>query len=303
MAAKPEVLKPFLANPKNVVVGYHAGCNDGFGAALVFWYLFGDTATYKPLRYQEEFNAEEYRGKALLLVDFSFPQSQMLALEEVTAHLLVLDHHETAEANLAGLEGCYFGKGVSGAVMAFELARSLLTQVPYSTLHFLVDYIQDRDLWTWSLESSREVNAALVLWPRGKFEIWDERLRSYTSEELYMRLRTEGHILLQQTEGLVRMAAASARFCVFEGLAAVEVNSCLFYSELGEYLGGQASVVLVWSVQRDGRYRYELRSKDPYVNAGELAKKYGGGGHKQAAGFVVGQRLELPTVSAKVPLA
>ena len=31
MAAKPEVLKPFLANPKNVVVGYHAGCNDGFG--------------------------------------------------------------------------------------------------------------------------------------------------------------------------------------------------------------------------------------------------------------------------------
>jgi len=110
-----------------------------------------------------------------------------------------------------------------------------------------------------------------------------------------MRLRTEGRALLQQTEGLVRMAAAGAHLCTFEGLPAVEVNSCLFYSELGEYLGNRASVVLVWSVQNDGRYRYELRTSTEGVHVGELAKKYGGGGHKQAAGFIVGQRLELPT--------
>ena len=91
------------------------------------------------------------------------------------------------------------------------------------------------------------------------------------------------------------MAAAGAHLCTFEGLPAVEVNSCLFYSELGEYLGNRASVVLVWSVQNDGRYRYELRTSTEGVHVGELAKKYGGGGHKQAAGFIVGQRLELPT--------
>jgi len=38
----------------SIVVVYHKGCMDGFGAALVAWKKFGDQANYIPVSYGTE---------------------------------------------------------------------------------------------------------------------------------------------------------------------------------------------------------------------------------------------------------
>ena len=46
----------------------------------------------------------------------------------------------------------------SGAMLAWEYARGTAIEVPKKIL-----YVQDRDLWQWKLEHSKEVSAYLAL--------------------------------------------------------------------------------------------------------------------------------------------
>ena len=87
-----------------------------------------------------------------------------------TERLLVLDHHITAEKALAGLPYAYFDLKKSGAVLAWEWAHD--HPVPW-----ILEYIQDKDLWTWALPLSREINAAIAEVTRQKpVAYWVERL-------------------------------------------------------------------------------------------------------------------------------
>jgi oligoribonuclease NrnB/cAMP/cGMP phosphodiesterase (DHH superfamily) len=280
-------LKPLIADPRTVTVLYHAGCPDGYVAALLLWYCCGDQAQYVPVRYDDPVDPQRYRGRNVILVDFSFPRDVLLAVHQQAAGLAVLDHHRTAEENLQGLDFCCFDLSRSGAALTFDAVKQLLPAgTPHSKLQLLVSYVQDRDLWTWALPNSRAVSAALSLWPRGDFAVWANRIKGVALEDLYQRLVDRGDLVLERDAVLIRSAAAGASLRTFEGLAAVEVNSPLFASELGERLGSRAVVVLVWSVRSDGVYRYELRTQDPTVDVSALARLHGGGGHRQAAGFV-----------------
>ena len=40
-----------------------------------------------------------------------------------------------------------------------------------------------------------------------------------------------------------------------------------------------------WFRRADGRIQYSLRSRDDRMDVSEIAKKFGGGGHRNAAGF------------------
>ena len=301
------VLTPYLQNPEKVVVCYHAGCNDGFGAALVLWYLFGGRGEYRAMRYDAPFKAEDYVGRLVLMVDFSLKRPALLELARAADCLVIIDHHKSARAELAELfseDGastpgsgdlqiyCWFDMEHSGATMTFQQVRSLLPHtVPVTKLQLLLSYIEDRDLWTWVLPNSREFSSALSMWHKS-FAGWNAKIRSYESVEvMYSSLVQEGDIILQRDRKLVDGLAARAVHRFFEGLHAIEVNSNVFWSELGERLAHLAPVVMVWGVQSDGRYRYELRTQDKEVDVSELARLYGGGGHKAAAGFVVDERV------------
>jgi hypothetical protein len=52
-----------------------------------------------------------------------------------------------------------------------------------------------------------------------------------------------------------------------------------------------APFAMGWYQRGDGRYAYSLRSRGDF-DVSELAKKYGGGGHKNAAGFLVESRVD-----------
>jgi uncharacterized protein len=184
------------------------------------------------------------------------------------ASLQVLDHHVTAQDALAGLPFAYFDLKKSGAVLAWEWAH----QQPAP---WLLQYVQDKDLWTWALPNSREINAALASYPYD-FRVWDT-LRQDT-------LEAEGRAILRYETELVGKIAASAAMLSFQGTTVPVAQSSVLTSQIGERLSKNHPFCVIWH-DRDGRRYYSLRSRDDGADVAAIAMQYGGGGHTHAAGF------------------
>ncbi len=142
---------------------------------------------------------------------------------------------------------------------------------------WLLQYIQDKDLWTWSLPDSREVNAALASYPYD-FRAWDR----LTEEALI----SEGRAILRYENELVGKIAASAVVLPFEGTNVPVVYSSILTSQIGERLSKQHSFCVIWH-DRDGRRYFSMRSREDGADVAAIAARYGGGGHTHAAGFSV----------------
>jgi oligoribonuclease NrnB/cAMP/cGMP phosphodiesterase (DHH superfamily) len=184
--------------------------------------------------------------------------------------LQILDHHITAQQALSGLPFAYFDQKKSGAVLAWEWAHG--TPAPW-----LLQYVQDKDLWQWALPGSREINAALASYPY-EFSVWD-RLQKDT-------LEAEGHAILRYENELVGKIAAGAVLVAFQNETVPIVQSAVLTSQIGERLSAGHPFCIIWH-DRDGRRYYSLRSREQGADVAAIATRFGGGGHTHAAGFSV----------------
>lgn len=257
---------PF-ADPPTVVL-YHAECADGFGAAWAIWKRF-PTARFIPVKHGNPLPAglEEQR---VVIVDFSYARETLEALAAQTEALLVLDHHITAEKALAGLPYAYFDMKKSGAVLAWEWAHD-------QPAPWLLNYIQDKDLWTWALPSSREISAALASHPFD-YQLWS----NFQQKDL----EQEGRAILRYENELVSKLAAQATLIDFQGAIVPSVQTAILTSQVGERLSAQHPFCVMWH-DRDGRRYYSMRSREDGADVGAIAASFGGGGHTHAAGFSV----------------
>ncbi|HEU4684274.1 MAG TPA: phosphohydrolase [Nitrospira sp.] len=250
------------------VVLYHAECADGFGAAWALWRRF-PSARYVPVKHGNP-PPDSLRGERVVIVDFSYGRQQLEALAGDTASLLVLDHHITAEKALAGLPYAYFDQKQSGAVLAWEWAHE-------QPAPWLLEYIQDKDLWNWALPGSREINAAIASYPFD-FEVWNR----FSQKEL----EQEGRAILRYEQEIVSKLSAQAVLVEFQGVTVPSVQSGVLTSQIGERLSADHPFCIIWH-DRDGRRYYSMRSREDGTDVGAIAASFGGGGHVHAAGFSV----------------
>ena len=266
-------------SPRNTppvdVVLYHAECTDGFGAAWAIWKRF-PKAVFQAVKHGYP-PPKNLGGRHIVIADFSYPRPILEELARDAASLQVLDHHVTAQQALAGLPYAYFDLKKSGAVLAWEWAHQ--TPAPWLLL-----YIQDKDLWHWTLPGSREINAALASYPMD-FEQWD-RFRQET-------LEAEGRAILRYENEIVSKIAAAAVLVNFEGHTVPAVQSTVLTSQIGERLSSAHPFCVIWH-DRDGRRYFSLRSSEAGADVGAIAAKYGGGGHTHAAGFSVPLSPDAP---------
>lgn len=250
------------------VVLYHAECADGFGAAWALWRRFPE-ARFIPVKHGVP-PPEGLKGERVLIVDFSYARPLLESMANETDRLLVLDHHITAEKALAGLPYAYFDMKKSGAVLAWEWAHD-------HPAPWLLQYIQDKDLWTWALPMSREINAAVASYPF-EFHLWS----GFKQKEL----EQEGRAILRYEQELVNKLAGQAVLVEFQGETVPSVQSAILTSQIGERLSAEAPFCIIWH-DRDGRRYYSMRSRDDGTDVGGIAASFGGGGHTHAAGFSI----------------
>lgn len=252
---------------KRPLVIYHGDCPDGFGAAYAAWKLYGDGADYLPVNHGEP--PPDMRGRSVMVADFAYDRRTTEALAEQAASLVVLDHHRSAEAEIGDLPQCVFDMNRSGAVMAWEYLHK-------DGPPLLLQYVQDRDLWRNQLPESDEVSAALRAKPFD-FQIWD----SLDVDQL----RAEGRILLAYQRRMIERIAAHASPVEVAGVRVPTVNSPVLQSELGDRLAKGHPFAAVWWQGAGEVARWSLRSTPEGLDVSVIATRFGGGGHRTAAGF------------------
>lgn len=256
---------------------YHGGCDDGFGAAWV---------VYRELRGEVDFHYGIYQaeppdctGREVLIVDFSYKRAVMERLASQAKSVTVLDHHKSAEEDLRSLLGApggvigQFDMTRSGAAMAWDWFH------PGIPRPWLIEYIQDRDLWRKQLPGSDEVVMALRSYPQD-FDQWTSMCEAGPAA-----LRAEGKAIHRYYRTIVDSLKGNAVRGVIGGVEVPVVNSPFhFASELaGELAEGEPFAACYWNHAHGTTY--SLRSREGGMDVSQIATQYGGGGHRGAAGF------------------
>jgi oligoribonuclease NrnB/cAMP/cGMP phosphodiesterase (DHH superfamily) len=271
--------------PDSKYVLYHGNCYDGFGAAFVAWKNFKDEAYYISCDYPEKDAPLEKipDNSEVYVIDFSFSRDALIKANERFSKLVVLDHHATAEENLKGLDFCKFDMGKSGAGLALEYFPKKLPLDQES----LILYIQDRDLWKFSQLYTKEIHAALTSYPMS-FHVWDGfKIKNLISD---------GRALLRQMKNSVRKICDNAVLVQIDGHSVPACSTSEYFSEIPAELLERfpnAPFAAYWTdYLSSGKLirRWGLRSRGDF-NVSEVAKKFGGGGHKAASAFTMSVTL------------
>ena len=257
---------------------YHADCADGFGAAYAAWKKFGSKALYIPVPPDNGYLPKEARGANVHTLDYSFPASRVSQVLRRVASLTVIDHHISNQHAAALATHSFFALDHSGAVLAWRYFH------PKEPLPKLLRYIEDCDLWKFKLKHARGLSQ--VIRTRDfNFAVWSKLARDFENPKRLKRFVEDGKLLLAQTERTVRKLVENAEDVRFEGHRCRMVNSPVLTSEIGATLVAKGSPIgIIWSRRKD-KIIVSLRSKPEGVDVSKVAEKYGGGGHKSAAGF------------------
>lgn len=282
---------------KTLVI-YHASCFDGFAAAWILRKAFPD-AEFIPAQYGDEPpHHSKLSGTHTIIADFSYKRDVLAAMAQVCNRITVLDHHKTAEAELSGLNlpglSVTFDMKKSGGRLAWEYVWDEFYGKRFSSIMidqymtdsndrdhppWLVRWSEDRDLWRFALPDSRAVNAALRTYPMEHAE-WD-RLADLNPASLV----PEGNAILRLESQVVAQHVEKAREVVIGGYKVRAVNATTLISEIAGELAVGMPFGACWFDRGDGMRIWSLRAREGGVDVSEVAKQYGGGGHKPAAGF------------------
>jgi oligoribonuclease NrnB/cAMP/cGMP phosphodiesterase (DHH superfamily) len=273
------------------LVLFHRNCPDGFTAAWVAnKYL--RNAELRPMDYTDEPPTDdEVAGRDVYVVDFSFKREVCERLFRAAAIFQVLDHHKTAESELRGLPYALFDMERSGAGLAWDY----FSREPRP---WLVDYVEDRDLWRFRLEGSPEVNAAVACTPM-TLGAWNELVKQGPGWAWDF-----GRGALAFEAMIAKKAAETARIVLFQGYNVPFVNvQYTLASVTAGLLAENAPFAVAWFQKADGTFQYSLRSRVEHgVDVSEIAQRFGGGGHRNAAGFTLPNLLTregIPTPPAR----
>ena len=277
------LVAPDRADPAPLILYHGRNCPDGFGAALAAWLYYGDRAEYVGLDHGDVATIDDLppvRGRAVYLLDFSFSNEVMAALDERAAKLVMLDHHKSAAEKLTGF-ACrcgvvHFDMAKSGARLAWEFFH------PHEPVPALLQYVEDRDIWKWEFAESAAFLSALDMEAQG-FERWRE-IAAFTPEQLE-RFMARGAAMDEKFRKLAADIAEGAQPLVFNGVAGLMVNAPgMFHSLVGDILSAKTGTFgLMWSAGDKG-VKAGLRSQRNF-DCIALAESMGGGGHAQACGF------------------
>lgn len=281
---------------KRAVVIYHDNCNDGFGAAWAFHKLmeekYSEGVEYIPWQYGKGLPVLQFPSAEtdLYILDFSFDKFNLSHLCGTHRKVVVLDHHKTAKEDLTGewvnkpgnLE-IVFDMERSGAGISWDYFSTRSHRRPV-----LINRIEDRDLWKFQYTHTREIHERLSLLPKD-FDRWTRfaiRIENIHGFEDAVR---EGELLKEKDNAIcLSIIDQCARACTINGVEGIICNAPgMFASEIGMLLAERSGTFGASYYQSsDGATKFSLRSIGEF-DVSALAKEFGGGGHKNAAGFVL----------------
>ena len=251
--------------------------------------------------------------RTVYLVDFSLKREEMEMLAAY-AHLIWCDHHKSALEDCAGLDilGCRSTKR-SGCELTWEwCSTEFLGELsePPEAVRLLGRY----DVWDaqnpdWPRIEAFQFGMRSL---RGAMDpadpMWEERFLSESGDSNAFNIATTverglGVLSYRDQEAKSQCADAHVEYLfppeapfknqwANRGMSEAWTAICLNALQRGSWLfksvwdPAKHDAMCVYGRLKDGRWRVSLYSTKPEVDCGAIAKAFGGGGHKGAAGFI-----------------
>lgn len=255
---------------------YHGDCPDGFGAAWVVRRALGAEVQFHAGVHGEP--PPDVSGQEVIFVDFSYKREAMEQMVGQARSLLVLDHHKSAQQELAGLTGpnvqVVFDMERSGVMLAWQWF------FPNAPAPELLTRVEDEDLWRHAYPDTPLIMRALASY-EFDFDIWSELLQRPLAD-----LVPEGQILARQhrkdIDQLLRLTQRRVTLAGYE-VPMANVPPRLV-SSAGERMAQGEPFALLYFDAKHTR-KFSLRSTAGGADVSEIAVRFGGGGHRNAAGF------------------
>lgn len=265
-----------------VYIIHHKSCFDGVAAA---WVVRKKIEEHWPNQNEIILHPASYHdappdvmGAYVYIVDFSYPRDVLIEMYVKAKWMLVIDHHHTAQEALQGLDFCTFDMERSGAGLAWDLL------FPNERRPWIIDNVEDRDLWRFKLPGTAAVIAYLAS-------------RPLTVENIEEALQHTQASIVEKGLGILDyIDTFGEKVCetwTIKRILEWEVpvintpymNCSDHIDKLSRKLPGHPFYASFFMVA-GGRWQFSLRSKGDF-DVSEVAKQFGGGGHKPAAGFTV----------------
>jgi oligoribonuclease NrnB/cAMP/cGMP phosphodiesterase (DHH superfamily) len=264
--------------PKPYVI-YHADCADGISAAYAAYKHFEDEARYIAC-FHDNTVPELAQGADIYMVDFTFKKPTMLRLAE-NHKIVVIDHHLSSQEDLVDLPSnieVNFDMNHSAATLAWKYFQG------QSPMPRLFEYVEDRDIWKKELPDSDEVALATYSYPKD-FDTWFNLTRRPIEE-----LVAEGKTLLRAQKNQIASLIEDPRGATIHGHYVPVANAPYFLaSDIGHYLLEKYPDAPFAGSYRDngkGERHWSIRSENSRLSVKDIAVAMGGGGHRNAAGFM-----------------
>jgi oligoribonuclease NrnB/cAMP/cGMP phosphodiesterase (DHH superfamily) len=257
---------------------YHGNCADGFTAAWVVRQAQGTDVEFIPGVYQ--IDPPDVTGAIVYMVDFSYEREVMERVIAQAAKFVHIDHHTTPIKAMEGFSAENFStfyspdNTASGAMLTWQYFYPDV-EVPQFIRH-----VDDRDRWKFLLPGTREIQANIFSYDY-TFENWDMLAHQDLDEQIQQGTAIERRMAKDVKE----LLGVVVRRMMIAGYNVPVANVPYQYgSDICQALCKNEPFAAYYYDKPDGR-EFGLRSDGGGVHVGEIAVKYGGGGHENSAGF------------------
>ena len=268
------------------------------------WAGEGEELTYIPINYNHVFPFDKIgKNELVVIVDFSLQPEEFEKLMGITNRLIWIDHHKTAIEKNAHLiefiDGIRVSTGISGCELTWQYF------FPDKEMPLIVALLGDYDTWTFKYgNTTRYIQEAMTLYDtRPESALWEEFFITKTNSPLIQKLREQGSLCTTYRKNLNAKVVKAWAFKVdLWGYRCVACNQGSTSSQLFDSTNFPYDIMMPY-VFDGAMWTVSLYTKDKDIDVSEIAKQYGGGGHRQAAGFQCGvlpwMEHECPFMSKK----
>jgi len=284
---------------------FHKGCLDGFTSFIVLHKSgkISDSAIIYPDVPSAKVPPPNLENKDVIILDVAYKYDVLMSVSEKAKSVTFIDHHVTIHGDVEKIKKLnsnikiIYDEKECGASLAWQTFNK------NKKLPLFIRYIKDNDIGTWKLKYTHHFIAALDA--NYNFSLNYENIRKWNAlfnKIIVQKLISRGKIYKEYMDYLLDINSRRYSMELFPSeviyeqyseyfkkpaeykVAVVCGSGCPSTSLLGAKMMNtlDCDFVIVWNLHLDKKeYVLSFRSKE--IDVGNIAKMFGGGGHKLAS--------------------
>lgn len=276
------------------IVVFHYPCQDGLVSAWVthlFHTIHKESIELYPIQHGTPLNIDRLKSNKVLFCDYAPANEYIDMLEKECTSIMILDHHITSAERITK-PYAYFDMKRSGAGIAWDYFFGGIRPD-------FINWVEDRDLWKWKYTESANFYAGIQIVLsalkyndfNSMFNTLDELYNTPSKTTYYLEI---GDLINRSIQNKASSIAynhskKSDRYIDKNKEYNVCIVNCStdIISEVGSILTKDYNFdfAVLWRYNHPAsEYIVSLRANNN-ADVSEIARQYGGGGHKNAASF------------------